>query len=132
MKKITTTTIAEAFTESMTEKSLTQKDERVREVMNLITRHKGNADKFLEEVENLLDKNAGIIHAKVTTKESLNTHARKDLEKKLLDRYGAKGIKIEEVIDENILGGIKVKVGDEVYDETVAGKLNSLKNLITK
>ena len=132
MRKITTTTIAEAFTESMLEKSLTQKDERVSQVVNLLARHKGNTEKFLGEIERLLDQNTGIIHARITTKESLSSHTRKDLEKKLLERYRAKGIKIEEVIDAKVLGGIKVKVGDEIYDETVSGKLQELRNKILK
>lgn len=40
--------------------------------------------------------------------------------------YGAKTAEYEMKIDEEVMGGVKVIVGDKVYDGTVATKLNSI------
>lgn len=74
----------------------------------------------------------GIIEAEVITREKLSG----ELEKKIADfvknRYGAKEVKIENKIDENIKGGVIIRVGDEILDGSVAKKLRDLKKELEK
>jgi len=43
-----------------------------------------------------------------------------------LDRYFGRELKLDVVVDPGVVGGIRVQVGDEVVDSTVATKLNTL------
>ena len=76
--------------------------------------------------------------------EKINQKARKELEIKIilakeieenqinaiLDKfkkiYGVETIKHEIIIDESLLGGIKIIVGNEIYDSSIATQLNQM------
>ncbi len=64
--------------------------------------------------------------ARVTTAVSLTEEEREETEKRLTDRFGV-GLEFEFVVDESIVGGVIVRVGDEIIDDSVAGKLAALK-----
>ena len=51
------------------------------------------------------------------------------IEAKLSEVTG-KNLKLEKVIDPDLIGGIKVKIGDQIVDSTVATKLRELKGSI--
>jgi len=68
--------------------------------------------------------------AKVTTATPLT----KDLEKKVLDKVKeltGKSTEIMNTVDESILGGFVLRVGDLQYDASIANKLNKLKREFT-
>ena len=41
-------------------------------------------------------------------------------------KVGKQSLRIENVIDNNILGGLKIRIGNRIFDGTLAGKLNRL------
>lgn len=43
-----------------------------------------------------------------------------------LDKYFGRELRLDVVVDPSVVGGIRVQVGDEVVDSTVAARLNSL------
>lgn len=49
-----------------------------------------------------------------------------------LDRYFGRELKLDVVVDPHVVGGIRVQVGDEVVDSTVAARLNSLQRSIAR
>lgn len=49
-----------------------------------------------------------------------------------LDRYFGRELKLDVVVDPDVVGGIRVQVGDEVVDSTVAARLNSLQRSISR
>jgi F-type H+-transporting ATPase subunit delta len=63
----------------------------------------------------------------VTTREQLNDAMRKSITRVLSEAMG-KDIIIEEKRDEEILGGIVIKVGDFIMDGSLAKDLKELKN----
>ena len=68
--------------------------------------------------------------AKVTSAAPLT----KELEKKVLDKVmelTGKTTEIENTVDESILGGFILRVGDLQYDASIANKLNKLKREFT-
>ncbi|RNC88205.1 MAG: ATP synthase F1 subunit delta [Winogradskyella sp.] len=68
--------------------------------------------------------------AKVTTATPLT----KDLEKKVLAKVKeltGKATELENIVDETILGGFILRVGDLQYDASIANKLNKLKREFT-
>lgn len=58
------------------------------------------------------------------------TEAQKEAIKKKLEREINHEISLREVIDKKLLAGFKIKLGDWVYDASVAGQLESFKSEI--
>ena len=78
----------------------------------------------------LFDKSKGIELATVTTAIAL-TEA---LEKKVLAKakeLTGKNVEVENIIDESILGGFILRIGDVQYNASVANQLNKLKREFT-
>ena len=70
-----------------------------------------------------------IIEAEVRTATPLNHTQKEDLEKRLSEFYSS-NVVIREVIDKNILGGVYIKIGEDIIDGTVKGKMKNLKRSV--
>jgi len=78
----------------------------------------------------LFDKSKGIELATVITAVALTA----DLEKKVLAKakeLTGKNIEVKNIIDESILGGFILRIGDVQYNASVANQLNKLKREFT-
>ncbi|MBU2950351.1 ATP synthase F1 subunit delta [Tamlana agarivorans] len=78
----------------------------------------------------LFDESQGIEHATVTTAVALSA----DLEQKVLAKakeISGKQVDLENIIDESIIGGFILRVGDVQYNASVANQLNNLKREFT-
>lgn len=78
----------------------------------------------------LLDEFEGIELATVTTAVALTA----DLEKKVLAKakeLTGKNVEVKSIIDESILGGFILRIGDLQYNASVANQLNKLKREFT-
>lgn len=78
--------------------------------------------------EILLEKNNKVV-AEVKTVIQLTDDERKTLTEKLSKKYN-KTIILKEIIDESIIGGVYVRVGDDVIDGTIKHKLESMKKVM--
>ena len=78
----------------------------------------------------LFDESKGIEIATVTTVVELSA----DLKKEVLAKAKAltgKDVEVENIIDESILGGFILRIGDVQYNASVANQLNKLKREFT-
>jgi len=78
----------------------------------------------------LFDESKGIQIATVTTAVELT----EDLKKKVLAKAKAltgKDVEVQNIIDESILGGFILRIGDTQYNASVANQLNKLKQEFT-
>ncbi|TBN03893.1 ATP synthase F1 subunit delta [Hyunsoonleella flava] len=78
----------------------------------------------------LFDEHNGKEVAQVTTAVALT----KDLEKKVLAKVKEltnKTVELESIIDESILGGFVLRVGDKQFDASISNKLDKLKREFT-
>ncbi|WP_396602652.1 ATP synthase F1 subunit delta [Algibacter sp. R77976] len=78
----------------------------------------------------LFDESKGIEVATVTTAVELSA----DLKKKVLAKakeLTGKNVEVENIIDESILGGFILRIGDVQYNASVANQLNKLKQEFT-
>jgi F-type H+-transporting ATPase subunit delta len=91
-----------------------------------------NAGKIIEKFEQLFNAKHGIVEAKVITKEKIADSEIKKLEKYIKEKYSAKEIIVDNIVDKNIKGGIIIKVGDEVLDGSVAMQLKRLEKELVK
>ncbi len=67
--------------------------------------------------------------AYVTSAVELREEEKKRLQVYLKKNFGY-DLKIKLIVDPEILGGIKIVVGDRLIDQTIAGRLNTLKEEI--
>ncbi len=100
---------------------------------DIITR-KGR-EKFLPQIAeafiNLYNEHKGIIKAEVTTTFALTPDLRKEVEK-IVHEVSGKTVSLTEVIDEEIIGGFILKVGDRQIEDTISSKLNVLRREMTQ
>ena len=95
---------------------------------------RNNRINVLEQVASkysqLFDKSQGIELATVTTAVALTA----DLKQLVLEKAVAisgKNVEIKNVIDESLIGGFVLRVGDLQYDASIANQLNKLKKEFT-
>ena len=79
------------------------------------------------EYDELLKRDRGIVTAIVTSAAPLTKDESKALEERLRRRTGAE-VELKPVIDESLIGGLTVRIGDELLDASVRGRLERLRN----
>ncbi|MEW4922416.1 ATP synthase F1 subunit delta [Algibacter sp. 2305UL17-15] len=78
----------------------------------------------------LFDESKGIELATVTTAVELSADLKKKVLAKAKELTGKK-VEVENIIDESILGGFILRIGDVQYNASVANQLNKLKQEFT-
>ncbi|WP_338471037.1 F0F1 ATP synthase subunit delta [Niallia sp. XMNu-256] len=86
------------------------------------------ADHFIE----LTNNEKGIAEATVTSARPLTEKEIKALSKTFAKKLGKKDLRIENIVDSNLLGGIKLRVGNRIYDGSVKGKLERLERQLLR
>ena len=82
----------------------------------------GILDFFINEVKAL----KGIGVATVATAFDLSDKQKDDVEKKLIETTSYKKMEITYSVDEDLIGGMVIRIGDRVVDSSVQSKLNKL------
>ena len=80
---------------------------------------------LIADAASIVAAEAGLTLATVTVARELNDAQLERLAEALQPRYGQ--LRVTQVVDESIIGGLRVQVGDDVIDDTVATKLSTLK-----
>jgi F-type H+-transporting ATPase subunit delta len=91
-----------------------------------------NAAKIIEKFSQLYNAKHGIVEAMIITKDKIKDSEIKKVESYIKEKYSAKEIIINNIIDEKIKGGIIIKVGDEVLDGSVSAQLKRLERELVK
>ena len=83
-------------------------------------------DEIYRETRRQFNASRNVIDVQVTTAKPIDSSAYSSLIQALETRFGAK-LDVETYIDPKLIGGVVVRIGDQVYDGSVAQKLQSLK-----
>jgi F-type H+-transporting ATPase subunit delta len=83
----------------------------------------GTLSAALEVYREVVAETAGGGVATVRVAKPLSDGDRERLQKALSQQYG-RDIHINEVVDDSVIGGLRVEIGDDVIDGTVAGRLD--------
>ena len=75
------------------------------------------------------DSSRNEVTAEVVTAQSLSKSQINKIAKSLKANFG-KDVRINESVDEGLIGGMIVKVGSRMIDTTIKSKLNSLQNVM--
>ncbi len=94
--------------------------------------------KRIEEIENFVDEYisiandaAGIADATVYSTYPLTESETANISVNFAKLIGKQSLRIDNIIDESLIGGIRVQIGNQIIDSSLSGKLNRLqKDLI--
>ena len=90
----------------------------------------GKSGEVLNALQNIFDKKTNTVRIKVTTAKSLGLGERNRLENRIKEKYKAQ-IVIDEFFEKKeLLGGMRVEIGDEVLDDTYKNKLHKLEKFL--
>jgi len=73
-----------------------------------------------------LDNRSGVVSAHVTTARTIPEDARQSLQSRLTDMTGRR-VRLEFSEDEELIGGVVTRVGSTVFDGSVRGQLQQIK-----
>jgi F-type H+-transporting ATPase subunit delta len=90
------------------------------------------AQNVIRKFQEVYNQENGIVEVEIVSKEKLNSQLVDKLISFVNDKYRAKEVLVNNVVDENIKGGIIVKVGNEVMDGSVERRLSELKKELEK
>lgn len=86
----------------------------------------GNIGDLLEQFKRELDRRMGIADAKVSSVRELTSGEKKSLEQQLAEITG-KTVRATYSEDSSLLGGVLVRVGSTIYDGSVHGRLQRMR-----
>jgi len=90
----------------------------------------GAIGRMVEHFADLLRRHRGVSLAEVRTALPLEEAQRDEVVARLRQLTGDK-IEINEVVDESLIGGITVRIGDRLYDSSVRNRLERLRARLT-
>ena len=99
----------------------------VRNLVRLLVDHRRFAllDDVIAAYSQLVDAASGVLHAVVSSAAPLDPADARRIERALTGRFG-KPVRLEPVHDPEILGGLVIRVGDQVIDDSVRTHLRQL------
>jgi F-type H+-transporting ATPase subunit delta len=132
--KISPTQYATTLFELTQDKNKSEVDSVTKKFINMLAKNNQlkMTEKIIQKFIEFYNQKNGIVEAEVTTREKISTEVSIKISNYVSNKYKAKEVVIKNKIDENIKGGIIIKVGDEILDGSVAGKLRSLEILLSK
>ncbi|MDP9280939.1 MAG: ATP synthase F1 subunit delta [Chloroflexota bacterium] len=74
----------------------------------------------------LVERRAGIVKGTITTAKEVSATEREDLVRQL-ERWSGKKIRATFAVDESLIGGAKVQVGDRLIDSSLKAQLDELR-----
>lgn len=83
-----------------------------------------------KELEKIYFEKHNMLLAHIKTVIPLEEEQREELKEKLQNKYNKKVI-LKEEIDKSLIGGVYVRVGDDVIDGTIKSKLKEMKDIIS-
>ncbi|QKY70477.1 F0F1 ATP synthase subunit delta [Lentibacillus sp. CBA3610] len=99
----------------------------------LITRDRiGLVPSITDHFTRMVNDVKGIAEAKVYSVRELSDDERKQLEETFAKRFNKQAVKIQTIVDPSVLGGIKLQIGNTIYDGTISAKLRRIeRNVVT-
>jgi F-type H+-transporting ATPase subunit delta len=88
---------------------------------------------IVESLREMVNEQRGIITAEITTAIPLDSEMERLVAQRLAARFGREPQKvtIQSRVDPAIIGGVVARVGDEVIDDSVRGRLERLRRTLT-
>ncbi|MEK7539371.1 MAG: F0F1 ATP synthase subunit delta [Patescibacteria group bacterium] len=88
------------------------------------------SEDVLSFLQNILDEKSGTVRMKVVTAKEISSGDKKKLENEIKEKYKAEKVLSEFFEKRNLLGGMRIEIGDEVLDTTYKSKLSQLEKFL--
>jgi F-type H+-transporting ATPase subunit delta len=85
----------------------------------------------IEALESLIDERMGVVRASVSTARPLSGETRQEVEA-ALSRLTGKKVFGQYAVDDSLIGGIVARVGSRVYDGSVLGQLQAMRDRLVR
>ncbi len=89
----------------------------------------GLLPEIISEFEILLDEKRGVVNADVTSAVALSESQQSELIRRL-EEYTGKQVRPNVSVDETLLGGMAVKIGDTIFDGSVSHQLQMFRQAL--
>lgn len=86
----------------------------------------GKEKQIIAEYRKQYNQKHGIIEAVITLPKPLTGELQQELSDALKTKYGAREVILLEKIDPSLIAGMKIQVGDTVYDTSIRNTLDQL------
>lgn len=91
----------------------------------------GEVSDIITEFMALSNEAQGVAEAKVYTTRELTEQERANVSAVFAKNVGKQSLRIQNIVDPSIIGGMRVQIGNRIYDSSLSTKLDRLKrNLI--
>jgi len=126
--------IARAIYFSLKGKSHSEQADTNKKIVSFLRRKRllSKVPDILSRLQKIINKDEGVIEAKVSTAEKLDHKNRTHIEHFLKKHYSAHKVSIVENVDPKILGGVKIEVDNDVIDLSIKNRVNKLQEYLIK
>lgn len=90
------------------------------------------SNEILNALQNTFDKKTNTVRIKITAAKSIEPEDKDKIENEIKKKYKAQNVISEFFKKEELLGGMRVEIGDEVLDTTYKSKLRELEKFLIK
>ncbi len=133
MATATNNHIAEAIYLATKDKQGDELSQAVKEAVQFLARKRlfPKSKNILLCLEKLIHQASGVVVVKVISAKPASEETRREITDLVKKRYSAKEVKLEEKIDERLIGGMRIEVNDEVIDASFKNKIDTLQAYLT-
>lgn len=89
-------------------------------------------ERIMANFEDIFNEKEGILPVEIETYREISEEEKKEIENFLKEKYGQKKIIINQKVNQEIIGGIILKAGDDLWDFSLARKIRRIKAQIKK
>ncbi|WP_099159402.1 F0F1 ATP synthase subunit delta [Virgibacillus ndiopensis] len=100
----------------------------------LVERHRiESLPSIIDHLIQMVNDANGTADALVYSVRELSDAEKAELESTFAKRFNKTAIKLENVVDPSIIGGVKIRMGNTIYDGSISGKLKRIeRNIVNK
>lgn len=85
----------------------------------------------IDEFKYLAYEEQGMAEAKVYSVKPLSDEHKEVISEQFAKKVNKQKLIIENIVDENLIGGLKIRIGDRIYDGSIKGQLDRLQRQLT-
>src|SRR3989344_2805964 len=132
MARISSKNIAEAVYEASQGKSGHDLAAILKRSVDMIHKKRmlGKSSEILNALQDIFDKKTNTVRVKITAAKSLGHAEKNKIENEIKERFKAQHIKSEFFENKELLGGMRIEVGDEVLDSNYTTKFHNLEKFL--
>lgn len=134
MATISNNNIARAIYLASKEKKGSEQAVFLKDVVGFLSRRRliSKSKNILSALSRIVNQAEGVLEVNVWSKAKISEHDKKELIHFLKKRYGDQKFILQEHLDEKLLGGLKIKIQDEMIDLSLQSKIYKLQEHLIK